>query len=103
MMMIPLARKEAIIKQALNRGNKSLTEVAKENNVGYSTLHKWLRILREGGTFISGNKSINKGSLGHSHRFKHILATAHLDEVAIGAYCRKEGIFAYQLKDGKRT
>ena len=39
---IPLEIKEAIIKQALERKDRSLSEVASANNIGYSTLKKWL-------------------------------------------------------------
>jgi len=35
--------KDAIIGKAFNRGTTSLRQIARDNNIGVSTLHKWLQ------------------------------------------------------------
>ena len=40
--------KQAIILKAVNRGKTSLAEVAKTNNVGLSTLQRWLNAYKTG-------------------------------------------------------
>ena len=30
------------------------------------------------------------------------MASAHLDEVALGAYCRKHGLYSFQLDEWKK-
>ena len=36
--------KKAIVEKALNRADKTLTEIATQNNIACSTLSKWIRI-----------------------------------------------------------
>ena len=40
---ISIELKESIVKKALNRGSSSIESVAKANNVGVSSLCKWLK------------------------------------------------------------
>ena len=97
MARITVEGKEAIIKKALERGDKSLREIAEANNVGYSSLLKWLRLSLEGKP-LSSRVTINNATKSEIHPLKHLLATAGLDEQAIGAYCREQGIYSYQLQ-----
>lgn len=86
--------KEAIIKKALNRGAQTLEEIALANNIGLSTLGRWLRDSRSSNQ-ISAPKA---GELVDSgERYKHLKATFGQDDVMIGTYCRKHGLYPYQL------
>jgi transposase len=90
--------KEAIVLQALNRKSKSLYSIAQSNNVGLSTLQKWIRKYREGQPLSSVNERQDKAEeLKKSERFEHILATHNLDESSLGEYCRTHGIYSHQL------
>jgi len=97
MTRLSLEAKEAIIAQALSRGDKSIEQIARQNNVGFSTLNKWLRCKRE-------NPPLPNQRYSHAHNanpippLQHILATQWLDEQAIGAYCRQHGIHSFQLQ-----
>ncbi len=72
--------KIAIITKALNRGETPLKDIAKMNNVGSSTLNRWLR---------NYHKKVpleNKGSqeITVSEQFHHISAT-HALKVTVNA------------------
>ncbi len=97
--------KRSIIKQALNRGKTKISEIAAANNIGYSTLNRWLRSYKQGN--LPGNKKgssapgKNSGSLTASEKFDHILATNGLSDVKLGKYCRQHGLYAHELEDWK--
>lgn len=90
--------KEAIITKALSRGDIPLQQIASENNVGYSTLQKWLRLQREGLPLSGGRRGRPLKGQGQTPPLQHLLATAGLDEQGVGAYCREQGIHSFQLK-----
>ena len=90
-----LEAREAIVQKALSRRTQTLEQIAETNNIGYSTLQKWLRLKREGKPLVLTKQHT---SLQQSSPLKHLLATAKLDEQAIGSYCREQGIYSFQLK-----
>ena len=93
--------KESILRQALNKKGKSLVEIAHMNNIGYSTLQKWLRKRREGGT-VETSKPINTSKAPDTAaQLTHLLATSQLDETELGVYCRRHGIYSHQLTHWK--
>ena len=95
---LSLETKEAIVRQALNRGSKPLDVIAKENNIGYSTLHKWVKKVREGLPLGRATKGRHASQpISRAEQLKHILATHNLDEVSLGKYCREHGIYSHQL------
>ncbi len=88
------AFKQDIIQKSLNRGQLDLKTFAERHKVGYSTLQKWLRKHKSPNN--NGHKAFH-----HNHDFtckiSHLLETAKLDETALGAYCRKHGIYQQDL------
>lgn len=90
--------KERILQKALGRGDKTLTQIAKENNIACSTLSGWLKQWREGsGTEVRRRGRPTKGQ-GQTPPLQHLLATKGLDEEAVGVYCREQGIYRFQLE-----
>lgn len=86
--------KQAIINKALNRGNQTLSAVALANNVAYGTLSHWLHASR----YLANNSNKKVGGLiGSGERYKHLRATFGQEDVMVGAYCRKHGIYPHQL------
>jgi len=98
---LSIQAKEAIITKALARGNISLEQIAFESNVGYSTLQKWLRLKRDGLPLSGNRRGRPPKCLGQTPPLQHLLATAGLDEHAIGAYCREQGFHSFQLTQWK--
>jgi transposase-like protein len=101
MKVISQATKETIVKKALSQPDVQLKIIAKRNNIGYSSLTKWLKQYRNG-QFNQLTKHRNvKKTIPRSERLQHLLSTASLDERATGVYCRERGIYALQLTEWK--
>jgi transposase-like protein len=90
--------KETIVAHALSRTDIPLQKIAEENNIGYSTLQRWIRQTREGLPLNGRQRGRSLKDQGQTPPLQHILATAGLDEHAVGAYCREQGIHNFQLK-----
>ena len=98
MSRLTIEAKEAIVSRALSRADVPVQQIAKENNVGYSTLLKWLSLTRQG-IPIAGYRSIKPlKDRSKIPPLQHLLATSGLDEHAVGTYCREQGIHSFQLK-----
>ena len=95
--------KQAIIQKALNRKDQSLTEIAAENNVGYSTLQRWIKNAVEKAP-ESAIKTGKSGSfLTQEQKIQVLLETANLDELSIGAYCRERGLYRHHIDEWKKS
>ena len=95
--------KQAIIDKVLARDGRTVGEIAKLHNISYSTLQKWIRKVRNG-DIIDPVKSVKDNqALSLSERFTHLMATASLDETAVGIYCREHGLYAIQLTQWKEA
>ena len=98
--LAPEGRK-AIVEKALNRKDKSLSEIAKAHNVGLSTLQRWIRRYKDGKpNILTGSHSSNK-PLTRAEQLDHLLATSRLDDVEVGAYCREHGLYSFQIQQWK--
>lgn len=91
--------KQSIIEKAINRGQKTLNQIAEESNVGYSTLTGWLKLARHDAGFTPGRRGRPPKGQGHKPPLEHLLATKGLDEEAVGVYCREQGIYSFQLEE----
>lgn len=104
MVHLSLEAKEAIVLKAINRGSQTVESIARGNNVGASTLQKWLRRYREGKPLDgSTRRSSTSTVLSRAEQFKHILATHKLDDVSLGKYCREHGLYSHQLTQWRET
>ena len=101
MTKLSTSAKEAVIKKALSRDGKSIKDIAFSHNIGYSTLQKWLREYQNDVIMVESSKETSNQKLTSSERFQHLIATASFDAEATGIYCRKHGLFSFQLKQWK--
>ena len=91
--------KEIILKKVLEKGDETIVSIAKANGIGRSTLHRWLMYSQKGeATFDSKIKTNSNNKLSRPEKFHHLMETAHLDELSVGAYCRKHGLYSHQLQ-----
>jgi transposase-like protein len=99
--------KTAIIMQAINRGSRAIAEIAALNNIGKSTLTRWVRQYKLGilpeskpseSNVVKDNKPLNA-----EQKFRHILASNGLDDAELGKYCRQNGLYAHELTTWKNT
>ena len=97
--------KTAIILQAINRGSRSIVSIAASNNIGQSTLSRWVKHYKQGN--LPGSKALKSNSalynnpLNGEQKFEHILASNGLDDVSLGKYCRQHGLYAHELTTWK--
>jgi transposase-like protein len=101
MKIISKETKEAIVKKILGKKDVNLKMIAKQNNIVYSTLTRWIREYQSGQLNESTIHHSSKMSLSRKEKLAHILATASLDEQALGVYCRERGLYAIQLTEWK--
>ena len=94
--------KTAIILQAINRGSRSIAGIAASNNIGQSTLSRWVKHYKQGNipgsNALKSNAAHDSRLLSDEQKFKHILASNGFDEVSLGKYCRQHGLYAHELK-----
>lgn len=95
MITISAALKEQLVQKVLTRGAQTIESIAKGNNVSYSSLQKWTRLYREGQ--LQTTATIQATHLSRAERFHHLIQSAGLDEAALGAYCRAQGLYSHQL------
>lgn len=92
--------KQAIILKAVNRGKTSLAEVAKTNNVGLSTLQRWLNAYKTGRVPGTANHKHSQ-HLTPIEKQHHSAMIEGLDCVAKSAYCRQHGLYRYEVDQWK--
>lgn len=88
------AAKKAIVEKAISRKDQSLTEIAQLHNVAISSLARWIKQYKKESTVTK--------ELSREKKFEHLMASGHLDEVALGAYCREHGLYSFQLDEWKK-
>ena len=94
---LSIEAKEAITLKAVNRSSgESVLEIAKANNIGYSTLQRWVNNYKSGKPLCTKKQSMLK--LSPKDKLEHIIATSSLDESSLGKYCRKHGLYSHQLE-----
>jgi transposase-like protein len=98
---LSLQAREAIVEKALKSNGQSLTEIANSNNIGYSTLQRWLKDYRNKAQSSSSRSVCSKAQVSPAERFQHLTSTSNLDSSALGAYCRENGLYSFQLKQWK--
>jgi len=88
--------KQVLVAKALKKG-ANRRELAKQNNVGYSSLSRWIKAYSSGGLAAEKYKTNRTDNVSAKTRLQHLLATESLDEAALGAYCREHGLYSTQI------
>lgn len=95
--------KQKIIEKALSRNGRSLAEIAKNNNIGVSTLARWLKKYRKNAIIEEQNTQQERQKPSRHEQFKHLIATASLSEEDVGIYCRENGLYSFQLNEWRES
>jgi transposase len=94
--------KASIIARLLPPNNASLTEVAKETGIPKDTLYYWR--LKYGGTHGSmASHSVQSGQFSAEEKLAVVIETASLNEVELGEYCRRKGLYPEQIAGWKNA
>jgi transposase len=97
-----LEMKENLIKKVLSRKEQSVAEIAKLSNVGLTTLRTWVKKSREGSKIVESKVKAERSKIYSSgQRLEFLLETSKLTEVELGAYCRRHGLYSFQLTEWK--
>jgi transposase-like protein len=95
----PKELKESIIARMLPPNNISVPELVRETSISKDTLYCWRSKALKGGT--PAQTTATKG-LSSEERFNIVLETASLNELELGEYCRRKGLFP-QMIDAWQT
>ncbi len=95
----PKELKESIIARMLPPNNIGIPELVRETSIPKDTLYTWRSKALKGG--ITAQVTATKG-LSSEEKFNIVLETASLNEVELGEYCRRKGLFP-QMIDAWQT
>ena len=95
------AAKTAILAKALERGKTPLKEIASTNNVGLSTLTRWINSYKQGDVPIEPKLQKASSDITPAQKLHHISACYSLQGDVLGAYCRQHGFYSHELQQWK--
>ncbi len=96
----PKELKESIIARMLSPNNVSVPELTQETGIPKDTLYTWRNKARKGDAPAQAN---TYDKFSSEEKFNTVLETATLNEVELGRYCRRKGIFPLQIKAWQKT
>jgi len=97
MIRISEEAKLEIIRKALERSGQTISELAIANNIGCSTLNKWIKRFKAENSGGVPQGSHSEISLTSAERFKHLQAIHGQESGMVSAYCRQHGLYPHQL------
>jgi len=96
----PKELKESIIARMLPPNNISVPELVRETGIPKETLYTWRSKAHKGG---SHTRSLVSKGLSSEEKFNIVLETASLNEVELGEYCRRKGLFPQMIDSWENT
>jgi transposase len=92
--------KASIIARLLPPNNTSVTELAKETGVPKDTLYTW-RLKFRSSLNTAPNQGGAPGCCSSEDKLTIVIETASLNEVELGEYCRRKGLYPEQITGWK--
>ena len=96
----PKELKESITARMLPPNNVSVPELVHETGIPKDTLYTWRSKARKGG---APALSIAPRELSSEEKFNIVLETASLNELELGEYCRRKGLFPHMINAWQET
>lgn len=95
-------RKEAVLKKMMPPHNRSIKQLAEEEGISEATLYNWRKQARAQGILMP---DADAGPDGWNARdkFAAVLESASLNEQETAEYCRRKGIYPYQLDQWRKA
>jgi transposase len=93
--------KATIIARMLPPQNASVLALAKETGVPKDTLYCWRLQARGRGGIATDQR--RGGAFSNEEKFAMVLETASLNELELGEYCRRKGLYPEQIANWKKT
>jgi transposase-like protein len=93
--------KEQVVKKVLQRTtNQSVRSIAKDSNVGFSTLTAWMAEYRAKSTMV-GQQSKRPQDWTKEERFAILMASGTVEVDELERFCRNKGLFQHHLETWK--
>jgi len=96
MKVYPEELKASLIVKMLTPNNARVADLARDSGIPKNTLYYWRRKALNGNTTSLRNPK-SSGDLSSDEKFNIVLETAILNEVELGEYCRRKGLFTQQI------
>jgi len=93
--------KASIIARMLAPQNASVPALAQETGIPKDTLYGW-RLQARGRCGALPNQARQNGGFNNEEKFAIVLETATFNELEIGEYCRRKGIYPEQITAWKK-
>ena len=98
---------EAFRKQSMekvySRGRRSVKAVAEELNVNPWTLKNWMKTHKERLILKEGTSTRRPKDWSMAERLQMLLESHGLDEDALNAFCREQGVFRHHLQQWREA
>jgi len=91
----PKELKDSIIARMLPPNNVSVPDLVRESGIPKDTLYTWRSKARRGNT---PPQSTALRGLSSEEKFNIVLETASLNEVELGKYCRRKGLYPQMIQ-----
>jgi transposase-like protein len=94
-----LAFREQALEKVYARGDRSVVEIAEELNMSPWTLKNWMKPTKKAqAAERTSQRAKRPNDYGRAERLQLLMQSHGLEDDALNAYCRENGIFAHQLK-----
>lgn len=94
--------KNNVVEKMLNRAPEvTINDIAKDYGIAHSTVGRWVRESRQmtlGNNSTMTTKEKRPQDWNAAEKFQAIIDCAPLDDEAISAYCRQQGLYAHHIK-----
>jgi len=86
--------KDSLIARMLPPNNVSVADLVRETGIPKDTLYTWRSKAKKG---EASEQTTVPGELSSEEKFNVVLETSSLNELEMGEYCRRKGLFAEQV------
>lgn len=90
--------KEKILKRLQPPENKSVKELAEEEDIPKTTIYTWISKARKKGQLIPNSKPANDDKWRSEDKTRIVYETFTLNEEELSQYCRKHGLYTTDIK-----
>lgn len=95
--------KERILKSLQPPENKTVPQVAKEENISTNTIYTWVSKARKEGLMIPNGHPSNDVKWRKEDKFRIVMETYTLNEEELSIYCRERGLYTTDVKRWRKT
>ena len=94
--------KSSVIAKMFPPHNISVPDLAREHGIPKDTLYSW-RINQQRAGGVALTNSATSDGLSSAQKFSIVVETARLNEVELGEYCRRQGLYPEQISAWRET